>query len=76
MYKFYLKFIIKRVSVQYNSNFGWVAKNCHQAVTPHEIGHMFGAAHNKEISNFVPNGGFEYGFLGTAGSFRFVTLMA
>ena len=74
MNKFYLKFIIKRVSVQYNSNFGWVAKNCHQAVTPHEIGHMFGAAHNKEIStNFVPNGGFEYGALIPGG---YVSVMA
>ena len=74
MNKFNLRFILKRVSVQYNSNFGWVAKNCHQAVTPHEIGHMFGAAHNKEISaNFVPNGGFEYGFLISGG---YVSIMA
>ena len=28
-------------------NMGWIAKNCHQAVTPHEVGHMFGCAHNK-----------------------------
>ena len=32
---------------QHGTNFGWIAKNCHQAVTPHEVGHMFGCAHNK-----------------------------
>ena len=62
------------MSVQYNSNFGWVAKNCHRAVTPHEIGHMFGAAHNKEISgSFAPNGGYEYGHLIPGG---YVSIMA
>ena len=51
-----------------------MAKNCHQAVTPHEIGHMFGAAHNKEISaSFAPNGGFEYGFLIPGG---YISVMA
>ena len=32
---------------QHGVNMGWIAKNCHQAVTPHEVGHMFGCAHNK-----------------------------
>ena len=32
---------------QHGVNMGWIAKNCHQAVTPHEVGHMFGCAHNQ-----------------------------
>jgi hypothetical protein len=42
--------------------FGWVGKGCQTIVTGHEVGHNFGAYHNKEISSGA-NEGFEYGYL-------------
>ncbi len=54
-------------------SFGWVAKGCQETVTPHEIGHMFGCAHNKEISSWTPVGGFAYGKRITGG---YATIMA
>ncbi len=53
-------------------NFGWVGKNCHTVVTAHEVGHMFGATHNVEVANWLPNKGFEYGYLVKGG---YVTIM-
>ena len=40
-----------------------MGKNCQTVVTGHEVGHMFGAAHNEEVSNWIPKEGFEYGSL-------------
>ena len=43
-------------------SFGLVGKGCPTVVTGHEVGHMFGALHNKEISSGADQG-FEYGYL-------------
>jgi hypothetical protein len=55
--------------------YGWVGKGCQTIVVAHEIGHMFGAHHNREI--VPPEGrpieGFEYGYLIEGG---YVTIMA
>ncbi len=40
---------------------GWVAKGCQNIVVAHEVGHMFGAAHNKEKASFTPDGEYAYG---------------
>jgi hypothetical protein len=42
--------------------YGWVGKGCQTIVTGHEVGHNFGAYHNKEISSGADEG-FEYGYL-------------
>ena len=42
---------------------GWVAKNCQRIVAAHEIGHMFGCAHNRGKNSFTPENGYEYGNL-------------
>ena len=64
----------------HGATFGWVGKGCQNTVTGHEIGHMFGAAHNYEISQFSPREGFEYGFRMPLGPLNllvggFVTIM-
>jgi hypothetical protein len=45
-----------------NYSFGWVGKGCQTVVTGHEVGHNFGATHNREISSSGVEG-FEYGYL-------------
>jgi hypothetical protein len=52
--------------------FGWVGKGCQNTVTGHEVGHNFGAYHNKEISSGADEG-FEYGYLIEGG---YATMMA
>ncbi len=39
---------------------GWVSDTAGLVVMPHEVGHMFGAGHNREIAGHVDEG-FEYG---------------
>ena len=47
-----------------NPSYGLVMKGCPEIVTGHEIGHMFGALHNIEISGQnEPRGGAFYGNL-------------
>ncbi len=50
-----------------------MGKNCHQVVTAHEVGHMFGAAHNEDITSFRPNGNYAFGYHMPGG---YVTVMA
>ena len=56
---------------------GWVAKNCQRIVAAHEVGHMFGCAHNRGKNSFDPDGGYEYGnLLKDANDKGYVTVMA
>jgi hypothetical protein len=52
-------------------SFGWVGKGCHTSFG-HEIGHNFGANHNREIASSGVEG-FEYGHLIQGG---YATMMA
>jgi hypothetical protein len=52
--------------------FGWVGKGCQTIVTGHEVGHNFGANHNREIADSGVEG-FEYGYLIQGG---YATIMA
>ena len=43
--------------------YGLVKHNCYQQGTPgHEIAHMYGAAHDREHTSFVPDDGAAYGY--------------
>ena len=56
---------------------GWVAKNCQRIVAAHEVGHMFGCAHNRGKHSFTPDGGYEYGnLMKDAAGKGYVTVMA
>lgn len=52
-----------------NSAFGWVGKGCQDTTLGHELGHIFGAKHNKEIVDKPPTDGKAYGKLITGSNF-------
>ena len=53
------------VNGQASSSYGLVMNTCFDGTTGHEVGHLFGAYHNREIEAGpdTPRGGKAYGYL-------------
>lgn len=54
--------------------YGLVRHNCYQQTAGHEVAHMYGAAHDRQNSGFVPEDGTAYGYWIPNSNYR--TIMA
>ena len=56
------------------SAYGMVRHNCYTQTAGHELAHMYGAAHDRANSGFVPEDGTAYGYWIPNSNYR--TIMA